>query len=85
MAPIIAFLPLIAAGIGAATAGVELTHQPGAPKPPTITGIESNAAKSEQSAAVAQANALAKRRGMASTELTSPLATSQGTSTTLGT
>jgi hypothetical protein len=79
IAPLMAFIPLIAAGIGAAAAGVEMANQPSAPSP-------TNAAQSEAAAAQAQATALQKRRGMAATQLTSPLGAGAATTqkSTLG-
>lgn len=78
------FISLIAAGIGAATAGVELANQPSAPKVPTQTATDQAAATN--AAAQAQATALMKRRGMASTVLTSPMGagTAQTQRATLG-
>jgi len=75
MAPIIPFIPLIAAGIGAATAGIEIAHQPKAPQAPAPVAAATEQAQSASAAAQAQAEALSKRRGMASTILTSPLGT----------
>lgn len=88
MAPLIAFIPLITAGIGAAVAGVELSNQPGAPKAPTPITNQTEQARSQQEAALAQAEALHRRRGMSSTVLTSPLGTQsvgQTQQATLGT
>ena len=73
MAPIIPFIPLIAAGIGAATAGVEIANQPSAPKPPDPVQTTTQTAQAGEAAAQAQATALQKRRGMAATVLTSPM------------
>ena len=87
MAPLIAFIPLIAAGVGAAVTGVELANQPSAPKAPTPIASETQQAREAQAASLAQAQALKERRGMASTVLTSPLGTSapaQTQSATLG-
>ena len=87
MAPLIAFIPLITAGIGAAVAGVELSNQPTAPKAPTPISSQSQQAQAQTAAALAQAQALQKRRGASSTILTSPLGTSapaQTTQATLG-
>ena len=81
MAPLIAFIPLIAAGIGAAVAGVELTNQPSqtqAPQAPTQTQSNTQQAQAQQAAALAQAQALSKRRGLASTVLTSPMGVTSG-------
>lgn len=88
MAPLIAFIPLITAGIGAAVAGVELTNQPKAPVAPTQVASQTQQAQAQQAAATAQALALQRRRGMSSTVLTSPLGTQSGGQTqqaTLGT
>ncbi len=86
MAPIIPFIPLIAAGIGAAVTGVELSNQPSAPKAPTVVGNQSQQAQAQQAAALAQAQELKSRRGIAATILTSPqgAASGQTTSATLG-
>jgi hypothetical protein len=59
----------------AATVGTsiyEAVNQPKAPKPPTTANTANQQAQAAQAAALAQANALTKRRGMASTILTSP-------------
>ena len=88
MAPIVAFLPLILAGVASAVTGVEMANQPGAPKAPTQATNQSQQAQAQQAAALAQAQALQKRRGMASTTLTSPMGTTgsaQTQSATLGT
>ena len=86
MAPLVAFIPLIAAGIGAATSAVALTHQPKAPTAPTPVASETQQAQAQQAAAIAQASALQKRRGLAATTLTSPLGAAPGQtkSATLG-
>lgn len=78
MAFIIPFIPLIAAGIGAAVSGVELTHQPKAPTAPSQVSTNTQQAEAQQAAALAQAQALQKRRGMAATTLTSPLGVTSG-------
>lgn len=86
MAPIVAFIPLIAAGIGAATSAIALSHQPKAPAAPVNN--QTDQARAQQEAAQAQAAALQKRRGLASTILTSPTGVSGATQTqhaTLGT
>lgn len=69
-APIIPFIPLIAAGIGAAATGVAIAEMP---KSPSSSENAQKDAQSQAAAAQAQANALEKRRGMASTVLTSPM------------
>jgi len=69
---------LITAGVGLASTGAELGYQmsqgggPSAPSAQTTTQQQSEAASA---AAQAQAEALQKRRGMASTILTSPMGT----------
>lgn len=73
LAPIIPFIPLIAAGIGAAATGVAIAEMPSAPAAPTPTTTAKDQADSANAAAHAQADALQKRRGLASTTLTSPL------------
>jgi len=78
MAPLIAFIPLIAAGIGAAVTGVELANQPSAPAAPTQTASNTQQAQAQQAAALAQAQALTKRRGLAATVLTSPMGVNSG-------
>ncbi len=88
MAEIIPFIPLIAAGIGAAVSGVELTNQPSAPKAPTQTTSQTQQAETASAAALAQAQALQRRRGLASTILTSPAGvtgSAQTQTATLGT
>lgn len=88
MAPLVAALPLILAGIGAAATGIELAHQPKAPKAPTQATNNTQQAEAAQAAALAQAQALQKRRGMASTVMTSPQGVTGGVQTqtaTLGT
>jgi len=65
---------LIAAGVGVATAGYELANQPSAPPPPTDNAAKDAAASS--AASTAQAEALMKRRGLAATQLTSPMGVS---------
>jgi len=87
MAPIVAFIPLIAAGIGAAATTASLLDKPSAPSAPTVVENQTQQAQAQQAAAIAQASALQKRRGMASTILTSPMGTGSGqtTSATLGT
>jgi len=70
---------LISAGIGlattAATVGYEAS-QGGGPSAPTQQQDAAEQAKAATAASQAQAEALTKRRGMASTQLTSPLGTS---------
>lgn len=88
MAPLVAFIPLIAAGVGAAVTGVELANTPKAPAAPTQIASQTAQGKEQEAAALAQAHALKERRGMASTVLTSPLGTNtpaQTQSATLGT
>jgi pyocin large subunit-like protein len=78
------FIPLIAAGVGAATTIAAIAEMPKAPTAPTNTA--STEATAAQDAAQAQAAALSKRRGMSSTILTSPLGsgTAQTAKSTLG-
>ena len=88
MAFIVPFIPIIAAGIGAAVTGVELANMPQAPQAPTQQASQTQQAQAQQAAALAQAQALTKRRGMASTILTSPMGITSGGQTqtaTLGT
>lgn len=73
MAPIVPFIPLIAAGIGAAATGIAIAEQPSAPAAPTATDTAKSQADSASAAALAQAEALQKRRGLAATMLTSPM------------
>lgn len=66
---------LISAGVAAATTGVTLGLQatesgPTAPSPTTTSAKEAEAANAS---AHAQAEALQKRRGLAATQLTSPM------------
>jgi len=88
MAPIIPFLPLIAAGVGAATTAVALAEQPSLPTAtqPTSTQSTSTQAQVSDAAAQAQAANLAQRRGLASTILTSPMGAASAVTTkpTLG-
>lgn len=76
MAFIVPFIPLIAAGIGAAATGVAIAEAPGAPSAPSATTTNKQQADAANAAAQAQASALQKRRGLASTQLTSPLGAS---------
>jgi len=73
---------LISAGVGLATTGAtlgyEMSQKP--PAAPTATTTNAQQAEAANTAAMAQAEALTKRRGMASTEMTSPLGTT-GTAT----
>jgi hypothetical protein len=83
------FIPLIVAGIGAATTGIaayEMTQQPSAPTAPTQAQTSTQQAQASQDAAQAQAEALTKQRGMAATMLTSPMGAgpAQTQKTTLG-
>jgi hypothetical protein len=86
---------IVGATVAAAGVGVslyEMANQPGAgaaPQAPSQSTIQTQQAEAQQAAALSQAQALQKRRGMASTILTSPMGTSggpaQGQSATLGT
>lgn len=87
MAPLVAAIPFIVAGISAASVGIagyELANQPKAPTAPTVTGTQSAQAAAGQAAALAQANALQQRRGLASTILTSPMGVQSGPSQSSG-
>ena len=77
MAP--ALLPL-AIAIGTAAVGAEIysaVSKPSAPAAPSAAQTATQQAQASQAAALAQANALTKRRGMASTILQNPLTPSQ--------
>lgn len=68
----------------AATVGTsiyEAVAQPSAPTAPTQAQTAQQQAQASQAAALAQAQALTQRRGMASTILTSPLGTTGAAST----
>jgi hypothetical protein len=68
----------------AATVGTGIYEAVAAPTPPTAPTAQQTAqqqAQASQAAAMAQADALTKRRGMASTILTSPLGTTAPAST----
>jgi len=67
------FIPLIAAGIGAATTIAAIADRPKAPSAPAPVATQVDQSKYQDAAAQAQAAALLKRRGMASTILTSPM------------
>ena len=69
MAPVIPLILLATAAASVGTAAYEMTNQPSAPKLPDTTAQQAQAA---QAAALAQAQALTKSRGMASTILTGP-------------
>ena len=75
---------LITAGVTAAATVGETVYsalnQPSAPTAPTQAQTAEQQAKASQASALAQAQALTKRRGMAATMLTSPMGTS-GTAT----
>jgi len=83
-----AIIGIVSAATAAGVSAYELTNQPSAPKAPTAITNQTQQAEAQQSAALAQAQALQKRRGLASTILTSPQGVSGGTQTqsaTLGT
>ena len=70
-----ALLPILL-GISAASAvggTIAAFDKPKAPTPPSQTTLNAQQAEAATAAAEAQATALQKRRGMASTELTSPI------------
>lgn len=66
---------LIAAGTTIAATGATLGYEmsQSAPSAPSAQTTAEQQAKASQEASLAQAEALTKRRGMASTQLTSPL------------
>jgi hypothetical protein len=75
---------IVGLGISAIGTGVtayEAANQPAPPKAPTQAETANQQAQASQAAALAQADALTKRRGMASTILTSPMGAS-GTAST---
>ena len=79
---------IVSAGAGLAITGYELANQPKQPTAPTMPATQSGQAKAADAAALAQAQSLTKRRGMASTILTSPqgaAGSAQTQSATLGT
>jgi hypothetical protein len=70
---------LISAGVGLAATGATIGYeasQGGGPSAPTQSQDATEQAQAATAAAQAQASALTKRRGLASTMLTSPLGTS---------
>ena len=72
---------LVTAGVTAVTAGATLGYeasQGGGPAAPTVQSNAQQEAAAANASAMAQAEALTKRRGMASTMLTSPLGTQTG-------
>ena len=79
-------------GLGISAAGsigtgiAEAVTAPGAPTAPSASQTATEQANAAQAAAQAQAAALTKRRGMASTVMTSPMGapTAQGLKATLG-
>lgn len=81
---------LISAGVAVATTAATIGYeasQGGGPSAPTQTQDATEQAQAATAAAQAQAGALTKRRGMASTMLTSPLGisgTAQVQKSTLG-
>ena len=68
----------------AATVGTSIYSAVSAPKPPATPDTAQQEAQASQAAALAQANALTKRRGMASTILTNPMGTAQTKGSALG-
>jgi hypothetical protein len=74
---------LVSAGVGLATTAASVGYEASqkGPSAPTQQQDEIDQAKAATAAAQAQAAALTKRRGMASTVLTSPLGTSGAAST----
>jgi hypothetical protein len=68
---------LISAGVGLAGTAASLGYEAsqGSPQAPKAQDTQTQQAEAASAAANAQAEALQKRRGMASTQLTSPLGT----------
>lgn len=66
---------LISAGVGLATTGASLGYEmsQSPPQAPSAATTDKQQADAANASAQAQAEALTKRRGMASTQLTSPL------------
>lgn len=66
---------LISTGVGLATTGAALGYEASqsGPTAPSAATTQQQEAEAANAAAHAQAEALTKRRGMASTQLTSPL------------
>lgn len=67
---------LISAGVGLATAGITTglaLSQGGPPAAPSAATTDQQQAEASSAAAQAQATALQQRRGMAATQLTSPM------------
>jgi hypothetical protein len=62
-------LTAVSTGVGI----YEAANQPSPPKAPTVQQNTQQQAQASQASALAQAQALTKRKGMASTILTSPL------------
>jgi hypothetical protein len=71
----------VSAAASVGTGIYEAVSKPSAPTPPSTANTANQQAQAAQAAALAQADALTKRRGMASTILTSPTGTS-GTAAT---
>jgi len=71
----------ISAALGAVSAGVSLADRPKSPAAPTAAQTQLEQAQAAEAAAQAQALALQKRRGLASTILTSPMGVTGGTTT----
>ena len=72
---------LVSAGVGLATTGATLGYEMSQGGPPTPTGQTTSQQQAEaaNAASMAQAESLQKRRGMASTTLTSPLGAGNAT------
>lgn len=71
---------LISAGVGLATTGATLGYEASqdGPQAPSATDTATKEAQTANASAQAQALALQKRRGMAATQLTSPMGTTGG-------
>jgi negative regulator of sigma E activity len=65
-------IALVVAGVGTAASIYEMTQQPKAPDAPTLPAAASQVDNTAQAAAQAQATAMSKRKGAASTLLTGP-------------
>jgi hypothetical protein len=75
-------MEIIAATTAAAAVGTtvyEAVSKPSAPKAPTQAQTNKQTAQAAQASALAQAQALTKRRGMASTMLQSPMTSGNAT------
>lgn len=71
---------LISAGVGLATTAGSLAYEAtqSGPQAPSATTTATQEAEAASAASMAQAEALQKRRGLAATQLTSPMGTTGG-------